>query len=254
MRLQIRSLLLVLAILGIASAAFAQDSQDPEDSLDHPIVHESPSRFTETHVWLGESTLNGRSDFWDDNFQNFKASRGKLDGFLLGGDYIKHLDLHNALMFSSSFNWNSINEPARNMLDDSGNPLEHHLDLATLSLTAGYVFYPAGTQAAVIPYLGAGAGLYVGQLRSYRSSFTTDDCDEDGNNCTTEYVDSNTSVFLTFGYFALAGLEVPVSPNMALLAEGRYIEAQANLGGIFKDHGHLDLSGGQYTVGVAVRF
>ncbi|HEV7504558.1 MAG TPA: hypothetical protein VGS07_06590 [Thermoanaerobaculia bacterium] len=254
MKLSIRSLMLALAIFGIAAAAFAQESQAPESSSDLPIASQSPSRFNETHVWIGEETFNGRSDFWDDNFQNFRASRGKLGGFLLGGDYIKHLDLHNALMYSSSVYFNSINEPARNVLDENGNPLEHHLDLFTFSLTAGYLFYPAGTQAAVIPYLGGGGGLYAGQLRSYRSSFTTDDCDDDGENCTTEYVDSNSSSFLTFGYFAVAGLEVPVGPHMAFLAEGRYTEAHANLGGHFEDHSHLDLSGGQYTVGVAVRF
>ena len=244
MRLSIQSLLLTLAILGVASPAFAQDSQ------------QSPSRFKETHVWAGYSKLNGRSDFWDDNFQNFKASRSDLKGFALGGDYIKHLDLHNALMLSGGIDVTTISEPARNLFNHSGNPREHHLELGTLSLTAGYVLFPAGTQASVIPYLGAGAGLYAGTLRSYRRSFTTDDdCDEDGNcTTTTHYIGSKDSAFLTFGYYVLAGLEVPVSSHSALLVEGRYTVARANLGGDFEDHTHLDLSGAQYTVGMAVRF
>lgn|GEM_PF-1226186 len=255
MRLQIQSLLLALAMLGIATAAFAQD-QDPENSPDLPaaaIGLQSPSRFTEAHVWIGLQRLNAESDFWDDNFANFKASPSQLDSFTLGVDFIKHLDLHNAVMLSGNLYMNSFSEPSRNVLNRSGNPLEHHLDLNTFSLTAGYLFYPAGTLKPVIPYLGAGGGLYAGQVRSYRRSFTTDDCDEDGN-CTTRFIDSTDSSFLTFGYFALAGLEVPVSSHMAFLVEGRYTEAHANLGGDFKDNRHLDLSGEQYIAGLAVRF
>ena len=135
MKLQIRSLL-ALAILGTATAAFAQDPQDPQDS--------SPSRFNEAHMWIGQQSLNGRSDFWDDNFQNFAASRDKLNGFAFGFDLVKHLDVHNAVMFTGGFSSNTINEPARNVLDENGNPLEHHLDLDSFALTAGYVFYPAG--------------------------------------------------------------------------------------------------------------
>ena len=80
-----------------------------------------------------------------------------------------------------------------------------------------------------------------------------DDCDEDGN-CTTAYIGSKDSNFLTFGYFALAGLEVPVSSHAALVVEGRYTVAHANLGGDFTDNKHLDLSGEQYTVGMAAHF
>ncbi len=251
MKRSIRCLLLVLAILGVAAAASAQDSKDPEPLMSY----QGADRFNESHVWLGQSMPNAQSDFWDDNFHNFEADRSRLEGFIFGGDFITHFDRHNALMLSGSFYLNSINEPARNVRDEDGNPLEHHLDLDTVFLTAGYVFYPAGSEDPVIPYLGAGAGLYVGQLRGYRSSFTTEDCDEEDNcTTTTEYVDSNDSYFLTFGYFVVAGLEVPVSPRFAFLVDGRYTVARANLGGDFEGNRHLDLSGGQYTAGLAIRF
>ncbi len=244
-----QSLLPALAIFALATTALAQDSQDSKQ----PLVPQDPYRFSEGRLWIGASTPDARSNFWEDNFRNFDASRGKLTGFAIGGDYIRHLDRHSAIMLSAGFSLNSVNEPARDQFDDSGAPLEHHLDLDTVSLTAGYLFYPAGIEHRVIPYLGAGAGLYVGELRSYRSSFTTDDCDEDGN-CTTKYTDSKDSSFLTFGYFAVAGLEVPVSQHFALLVDGRYTVAQARLGGAFADNRDLDLSGGQYVAGVAIHF
>ena len=253
MNLSIRCLTLTLAILGIATMALAQDSQTPESSADRPLVYPSPSRFTEGRIWLGASALNGKSDFWNDNFQHFDAGRGDLNGLSFGADFIKHFDLHNALMLSGGFNILTINEPSRDVLDENGDPLEHHLELTTLSLTAGYLFYPAGTQHPFIPYLGAGGGLYAGQVQTYRSSHVTDDCDEDGN-CTTEYTDSKDANFLTFGYYALAGLEVPVGKHGAFMAEVRYTEANADLGGAFKTHGGLDLSGAQIMAGAAVRF
>jgi hypothetical protein len=204
-------------------------------------------------MWIGASTPDAHSNFWDDNFQNYNASRSKLTGFAFGGDYIFHFDRHGALMLSAGFSGSSASEPARYLVDESGAPLEHHLDLYTLSLTAGYLFYPAGIEHRVIPYLGVGAGLYAGELSSYRNSYVSDDCDEDGN-CTTVYNGSQDSFFFTLGYFAVAGLEVPVSPHTALLMDVRYTVAHAQLGGDFTGNRDLDLSGGQYTVGMAMHF
>lgn len=246
MNLTIRFSALVLAILGFTAAASAQDLLQ----MEKPV---STARSTEGRVWIGQTTLNGRSDFWDDNFQNFDANRSKLNAFSLGFDWIDHFDRHNALMLSLGITLNSVNEPARNVLDENGGRLEHHLTLDTFSLTGSYLLYPAGTEHRLIPYVGAGAGLYAGELNSYRTSFTTDDCDDDGN-CTTQFVDSQESIFGTFGYFALAGLEVPVSPHVALEVEGRYTVANASLGSDFKDNSHLDLSGRQLIAGVAIHF
>ena len=47
---------------------------------------------------------------------------------------------------------------------------------------------------------------------------------------------------------------VPVSSHAALVVEGRYTVANASVGGDFKAHGDLDLSGTQYMVGLAARF
>jgi hypothetical protein len=80
-----------------------------------------------------------------------------------------------------------------------------------------------------------------------------DDCDEDGN-CTTGFIDKQDSFFLIVGYFAVAGLEAPVSPHAAILLDGRYTVAHAHIGSDFADNRNLDLSGGQYAAGVAIHF
>src|ERR1700710_1100496 len=100
MKLQIRSLLLTLTLLGGATAALAQEAQDPEQP---PVLRDAhdPSRFNESRLWLGVWAPSAKSDFWDDNFKNFKGSRGGLTGYAIGGDYVHHFDRHDALMLSA---------------------------------------------------------------------------------------------------------------------------------------------------------
>lgn len=256
MKRSIPFLLLALTILGMAPAAFAQDSQ----AAGQHIVPVDPQGLNEVRLWAGLWQPDARSSFWDDNFQNFDANPSRLHGFAFGGDLIHHIDPHNALMATVGYNGTSIKEPARNVLDENGDPLEHHLKVDTWYITAGYLLYPFGTQHPVIPYLGVGAGVYGGSVNSFRSSSTTTDCedddDDDGQTCTTDtdYTDSTKSSFLTFGYYALAGLEIPVSSHVAITLDGRYTVAQAHLDGDFADNNRLDLSGGQYAAGVAIRF
>jgi opacity protein-like surface antigen len=247
-------LLLTLTLLGVAPAAFAQDSQEAER---HIILLE-PRGFNEARLWLGLWKPDAYGNFWDDNFQNFDAGPSRLNGFAVGGDIIHHIDPHNALMATVGYNVTAVREPARNVLDENDDPLEHHLKVDTWYLTAGYLLYPFGMDHPVIPYLGAGAGVYGGSVNSFRSSSTTTDCegDDDDETCTTNtaYTDSTKSSFLTFGYYALAGLEIPVSPHVAITLDGRYTVAQAHLDGNFADNNRLDLSGRQYAAGVAIRF
>src|SRR6202035_5001689 len=165
-----RGILLVLAVLMIA--AVPARAQDPEAQT-NPADPRENDRFGEIHLWIGQLAPDAKSNFWDDNFRNFTARRSRLDGPIFGGDYLYHLDRHNAVMLSSSLYINTISEPARNVQDENGNPLEHHLELAVGSLAASYVLYPAGSSDhAVIPYLGAGAGLYLGELQTFRQQFT----------------------------------------------------------------------------------
>ncbi|HEX4496472.1 MAG TPA: hypothetical protein VIE43_12445 [Thermoanaerobaculia bacterium] len=250
------SLLLALTLFGTATATFAQDAQEPKSRM-LPLA---PQEFNEARLWLGLWTPDAHSNFWDDNFQNFDAGPGRLTGFALGVDVVHHIDSHNALMATVGYNAASVREPARDVLDENGDPLEHHLNVDTWYLTAGYLLYPFGVDHPVIPYLGAGAGVYGGSVNSFRSSTTTTDCegddDDDGQTCTTDtdYTDSTKSSFITFGYYALAGLEIPVTSHVAITLDGRYTVAQAHLDSGFADNNLLDLSGGQYAAGVAIRF
>src|SRR3954464_5826402 len=102
----IQNLLPALALVAAATSAVAQDAQDPEQ----PFIPQDPSRFIEGRMWIGASVPEAKSNFWDDNFQNYKASPGQLTGSAFGGDSYRHFDRHNALMIPAGRSWRSANE------------------------------------------------------------------------------------------------------------------------------------------------
>jgi len=57
-----------------------------------------------------------------------------------------------------------------------------------------------------------------------------------------------------FSAHALAGIEVPVSPAMGLLIEGKYTWADEDLGSDFAGLGNLDLGGTSISVGLSYSF
>ncbi len=234
-----------LAALALSAApALAQPPQPPccPDPYAAPPAHRDNNQFVEFRLWAGgfRPTLGG--DYWDNNFRNFTGNKSDFQDVIGGGDFIFHFDRINALMVSASFYSGSSTEAYRNFADQNNNPILHHTTLDISSGTAAYTLFPAGTHNAVIPYLGAGVGIYGWRLHE-----GGDFIDMNSNIYSGGFGDSGTA----FGYFFLAGLEVPVTRHLAILVDGRYTVAHANLGGDFNGFGRLDLSGGQVAGGVA---
>jgi opacity protein-like surface antigen len=210
-----------------------------------PPYHRHPSdQFVEFRLWAGDFLPDFHGDYWDNNFRNFTGSRSDFQDVIGGGDFIFHFDRYNALMVSASFYTASGTESYRGFLDQDNNPISHRTSLDISAGTVGYVLFPAGTHNPVIPYLGAGIGVYGWRLH------------EDGDFIDFEHANSifsaaNSDSGAAFGYFFVAGLEIPVTRHLAFLVDGRYTKAHANLGGDFNNFGRLDLSGGQIVGGLA---
>ncbi len=244
MRTTFISGLAALAALVISAAPALAQPQPPccPDPYAGPPAHHDRDQFVEFRLWAGEYFPSLGGSYWNDNFRNFTGSKSDLQDVIGGGDFIFHFDRMNALIVSASFYQGSTDEAYRNFADQNNNPIFHHTDLDVDSGTVGYALFPAGTHNAVIPYLGAGVGIYGWRLHE-----SGDFIDNNNNIFGGRFVDSGAA----FGYFFLAGLEVPVSRHVALLVDGRYTVAHANLGGDFSGFGRLDLGGGQVAGGVA---
>jgi opacity protein-like surface antigen len=201
-------------------------------------------RFGEFRIWAGGFQPDAHGDYWDNKFRDFTGSKSDLRDVIVGGDFIIHLDRINAIMFSASYYSTTTTQGYRNFLDQNNNRIFHNTDYDIGSGTVAYVLFPAGTHTPVIPYLGAGVGIYGWRLRE-----AGDFIDFSNNNAIFSTVNSDSGT--AFGYFFLAGLEVPVTRHMALLIDGRYTKSHDNLGRDFAGFGRLDLSGGQVVGGLA---
>jgi hypothetical protein len=230
------------ALLLAAAPVLAQPPQPPCCPDPYASQQQHRDNFGEFRLWAGEFFPTAHGSYWDNNFATFTGSRTDFQDVIGGGDFILHLDRYNALVFSASFYSGSDTEAYRNLADQNNNGIFHNTSLDIDSGSVAYALFPAGTHNAVIPYIGAGVGIFGWRLH------------EGGN-----FVDPNNNIFgagfvnsgTAFGGLLLAGLEVPVTRHVAFLVDGRYTMAHANLGGEFAGFGRLDLSGAQVVGGVA---
>jgi opacity protein-like surface antigen len=272
--------LVVAASLAFVAPADAQDFKDQTTTGTSGMYGTGfLSRF-ELRGGTGSFTPDGRGGFWDNNFQTFNAKRSQLSGSDFHLDGIYHFDAHNGLLVSLGYYEKAFDEPARHQLDDSGNPIYHSLQIALVSTDVGYLLYPFGTEHRVAPYLGAGLNLSVGSLQAFGNEPSSpDDGSGDGGDpgttdpgdpgdpgdptsgCDTALPASTSTIIpggysdiIALGYFFDAGLEVRVSPRVALFAEVRRTQVHANLGSDFKGMDPLDLSNQQVQAGLTLRF
>lgn len=193
---------------------------------------------------------DGESAYWDDSAAIFTGDASEFEDAVLGFDY--RMDLGNnrrlgLLLSVSGFEGQDEREDLR-FVDLEGFPIVHEATLQVTALTAGLTFNFA-PRAPVRPYVGVGGGYYLWDLEeSGDFVFVGEEFDE-------IFTDTFQDDGGTLGYFWLAGFEVPINPNWALFAEGRWHRAEDDLGGPdFEDFGELDLSGREISGGVSWTF
>jgi opacity protein-like surface antigen len=191
---------------------------------------------------------DGDSAYWQEKEIDFTGSAADFDDVTLSLDYAYFWSDRFAAIISLS-GWEGDETQAYlDFVDTSGRDISHLTTLSTGWLEAGLLFHLFAGRRAVMPYLGAGAAVAFWELT------------EEG-----EFIDfdaSPPSIFAdrffadgeTFGYFLLAGLEIPVSATVSLFAEGRWRAADDELDRDFAGFGTLDLSGRSLTGGVSISF
>jgi opacity protein-like surface antigen len=248
---RVRMMLGVAGLLAATAPAWAQPPYPPPPPPGpppgpSPYYHRTgySDRFGEFRVWVGGFQPDAHGDYWSNVFRDFTGSRSDFRDVIGGGDFIYHFDRYNAVMFSASFYSTSLTQSYRNFLDQNNNRIRHDTDFDIGSGSVAYLLFPAGTHTPVIPYLGAGVGVYSWRLREFG-----DFIDFGNHNAifTSRLSDDGTA----FGYFFVAGLEIPMSRHVALLIDGRYTKSHDTLSGDFEGFGRLDLSGGQIAGGIA---
>lgn len=223
----------VLVVAALAAAGPASAAIGPEHSL---------------RLRGGVFTPDGDSQYFTEAQQDFTGKVSDLEDFVGGIDYRYDFGGHVGLMISGDVYEGTWNRAYRGFEDNFGNEIQHRASLEIDSLTAGVVIDIAPERSPVVPYVGAGGGLY-----SYR-------LEESG-----EFIDFTTPDFEifdaelvaegdTFGYYFLVGLEVPLTPYFSIFGEGRWDNAEDELSEDFDGFGDLDLSGRRVMGGISWRF
>lgn len=205
----------------------------------------------ETQAWrlqIGVLEPRGESSYWDDLNFDFTGDADNFDDALVGLEYIRYIGDRLGVVASTSAFEGTSELSYRDFVDEFGNDIFHSTDLEMATLNLGLLFHLARRDSPIVPYVGAGGGLYWWRLEEFGDfidfSVTTpevffDVFEEDGT---------------TLGYYFQAGLEVPVARSVSVFAEGRWQRADDRLEGDFAGLGDLDLSGRTLSAGLTWSF
>lgn len=237
-----RHLQISIVIMGLALVSIPLEAQSG-GPYKGPSVAKNRVR-----VNLGFFRPDGDSAYWDDKELEFTGRPDDFEDFSFGLDYFRFLNERLGLLVSSTFYEGDARQSYIDFVDPFGGPISHTTTLSTATFEVGLLFHFLTRDAPVIPYVGAAGGLYAWELEESGDfiNFSL----RDPEIFLGTFVDDGE----TFGWSLLAGLEVPLSLNWSVFAEGRWQDAEDELGGDFQGFGTLDLSGKGVRIGMTWGF
>jgi hypothetical protein len=207
-------------------------------------------------VRAGFDHANAGSDIFSFTTEQLTLSRGDFSGATFGADLSFRLAPRVDLMVGTSYAGRSRLSEFRHFVDQDNLPIQQTTTFQRVPVTAGLKLYilPRGQRighlawvpARLTPYVGGGGGALWYRFRQ-KGDFVDADTRE-------IFTDTFSSSGWTPEAHALAGLELSLSPRVALVTEGRYTWASARMSDDFANFDRIDLSGFSATVGLALRF
>ncbi len=206
---------------------------------------------------LGGFFPHGESDFWTETEDVFTIDAGDFDGAMVGFTYLSPVSNNMEVGLNVDFYNETVLSAYRDYTDVDGFRIFHDTSLSMVPLSVDVRFLPAGRYGArgsrsqvmvrrPVFYLGGGIGVNFFEYEEV-GDFVDFDLDEVVFD---RFVDDGAA----FSAHALAGIELPVTPNMGLLIEGKYTWVDEDLGSDFAGLGNLDLGGTSVSVGLSYSF
>jgi hypothetical protein len=199
---------------------------------------------------LGLFTPDGGGEFFDELEQDFTGSADDLEDVVGGIDYQHRLGRGNlSMLISADLYEGQMDSSYRDFVDNFGDEIAHSTTLEVVQVTAGIKVDLAPEHAPVVPYVGVGGGVYNYRYEESGDfiDFSTPDDEVFSATLSTEGA--------VLGWYAMAGLEVPLGPYFSVFAEGRWDNAEEDdLGDDFDGLGTLDLSGRRIMGGLSWQF
>jgi hypothetical protein len=232
-------------------------------------VSGAPAAFAQAGPVLsgGEFSFNvgvfeprGESAYWDRNGVYLTRDAGDFTDIIGGGAFASHLNPHLDLQIGGQYYRGTADVAYRGVVDIYGDPVVQRQILSEFPIDFSVKFLPISrmttggasrvmTLRPVVPYFGGGVGALMWEY-SEEGQFLDNLADP-----TFAYYDERSARGVTLSVHVLGGVEVQLSPWVALWFEGRYRWAEDHLGGDFGyDSDEFDLSGGSLTFGTSFRF
>lgn len=204
----------------------------------------------------GYAHASANSDVFKQTTDLLSINRGDFSGPVVGGELAFRLAPQVDLSFVADYAGVSRNSHYRNLVDNANREIQQATTFQRVPLTANVRAYlsPRGRAigqlawipARVVPWLGAGGGAMW-----YRFHQEGDFVDFMTNKVIPLKLESSG---LTPAAQGMGGVDITITPRMALTGDARYTWAKARLGRDFDpSFDKLDLSGVSLTLGLTFR-
>ncbi len=238
---RLRSLLAVAALAVLIAAPAAAQQH-------YTYAYAGENYRNELRFGLGTLELQGGGRYWDDVESTFDGRARDLHSGVFSVEYLYRVAPQLSVLAGGEFFHGDADFAYRNFVDENGNSIIHTTTLDTSTFDVGLQLDLAPRRSPVRPYIGAG-----GTAIAYRLSEHGDFVDFSGP-VNHVFHDRFSDDGVAYGWFALGGLDIRLSPSFGIFFEGRWQDASVDLGHDFHGLGSLDLSAVSYKAGMSWRF
>jgi hypothetical protein len=206
---------------------------------------------------FGAFLPEGGGQFWDDTEAIFRHDAGDFEDFTFGFSYVSALGNHMEVGLNIDFYDAHVFSAYRDYIDEDGFQIFHDTSLSMIPVSADIRILPFGRFGGrgnagriqvrqPVFYFGGGIGMNFFEYEEIGDfvDFTSDEIFFD------HFQDSGVS----FSTHVLAGIEIPISPTMGLMFEGKQTWTDEELGSDFSGLGELELGGTTFFGGITYNF
>lgn len=206
-------------------------------------------------VRAGWFIANASSQFFDEARKDLTLDKSNFSGPMLGADVAVRLTPQLDLTLDGAWIGSSAKSHYRDYVDNNNQEIEQTTTLRRVPLTANLKAYlvPRGRSvgslayipAKVVPWVGIGGGLEWYKLEQ----------SGDFINMGTGVVYNDRLTSSTWGpaVQGMGGVDVTLTPRIALTGDARYLWSRASMNDSFDGYDKIDLSGVSIALGVTFR-
>jgi hypothetical protein len=216
------------------------------------LFHEPQARLS---FRMGYDHANANSDVFDQAVTDLTLNKRDFSGLTMGAEAAFALSSRIDLSVDVGYSRAQSGSEFRHFEDNNNLPIKQTTTFERVPITANLRYYltPTGRRVGrlawipnkIVPWVGGGAGMMW-----YRFRQQGDFVDFNTLNVFPSDINSNDWTQTVHG---MGGVDISLSPLVALRAESRYVWARAPLSQAFSGFDRIDLSGVQATLGLTFR-